>query len=178
MNNPFQEQLLKLGLVDEKQVKKARQASRKKKGRKGRGHAAAPEEAEAARRRQEEKRQRDREANLRRQEERKRKELRAQVKQIVRQGCLRNWEGELPYRFVVDGKIRTIHLGEEARRQVVGGRAAIVRNGDRHVPVSAATAEKLLERDASVVVCWHREGASSDGSDDDGYPPVPDDLVW
>ena len=180
MAKSLQEQLLAAGLADEKKAKQIREEKRKaKKLRKQ--QKAQPSESEQARQRAQqalaEKAARDREINRRYQTEVERRALQAQVRQMVETQGFDRRDGEIPYNFVVDKKVKKILVTARLRDQLAGGRAAIVElDGAFHV-VPADTAEKIRQRDAEVRVIQHQPQAT-DGEDPYGDFPIPDDLMW
>ncbi len=93
--------------------------------------------------------------------------------------------GELEYRFSDGAAIRTLLVDEALRRQLAAGTLVIVRHGEGFELVPRLAAEKVRERDASLIVLDHGQAgeapASSGNAEDDAYYAqfvVPDDLVW
>ncbi len=180
--NPLQEQLLKAGLV--KKSKVAAVAREQNKAR----HAKAPPapneiqlEAERARA---EKVERDRALAAEQKAQSRISELRAQARQIIEDKKLAR-AGEVEYRFTADGAIRTLLVNEALRKQLSSGALVIARLGERHELLPRAAADKVRERDASLIVLDHglgaTEGTDDPTSEDDAYYAqfeVPDDLVW
>lgn len=183
MANPFQEQLLKAGLVDEKRVKKVRHdEARKRKGKAGNQADTAPDPAlkaaEEARRLEAE---RSRELNRRQKEAAERRALEAQVRQLVDTHRQSREGAELPYHFQHGTAVRRILVTREQRDRLGNGRLGIVTLDDEHydiVPRDAA--EKIRERDASRLVLLNEPAQKTEKDEDDPYAgyEVPDDLMW
>jgi uncharacterized protein YaiL (DUF2058 family) len=177
MGNSLQDQLLKAGLVDEKKVKQAAKGkgkhNQKKKQKRNSGGQAAPvvDPAQAAR---------DRELNLQRRQEQERREREAQIRQLIESHQLKEWEGELAYNFVLEGKVKRIHVNEETHRKLTKGLLAIALNGLRMAPIPREPAEKIAERDASRVVLIDSAREEKPKDEEDPYAgyEVPDDLMW
>ena len=91
--------------------------------------------------------------------------------------------GEVEYRFTADGAIRTLLVSEDLRKMLSSGALVIARLGDRYELLPRAAGDKVRERDASMIVLDHSQGAgaSVESSEDDAYYAqfkVPDDLTW
>jgi hypothetical protein len=180
--NPLQEQLLKAGLV--KKSKVAEVAREQNKAR----HAKTPSEPNEiqleAERARAEKVERDRALAAERKAQARVAELRAQARQIIQDRKVPR-SGESEYRFVADGAIRTLLLNEDLRKKVSSGALVIVQLDDRYELEPRPAAEKVRERDASMIVLDHGLDAGTEAvaatSEDDAYYAqfqVPDDLVW
>lgn len=177
MGNSLQDQLLKVGLIDEKQVRDARKA--KKKDRRDRNEKGAKPDAGAQRIRkaQAEKAKRDRALNEQRREREERKARAAQIAQLIEQNRVSRDDGDLPHQFVDGRKIRKIFVTKAMRGDLVNGKLAVVKHRGRYDVVSADVAGKIRSRDPGCVM------AAQSGSDepvDDAYAEykVPDDLMW
>ena len=184
MGNALRDQLLKSGLVNEKQAKKAVKEKHKEAQRQqgqGKSAAAAAEDAARARQAQAEKVERDRLLNQQRQEQAQKKALAAQVRQLVEQHRLPKEEGETPYNFADGGKVKRLYLSERLRRRVAQGQLAIVRLEPGYELVPAEVAEKIQARDAAFVVVFNAPQPAAEAAPaEDPYAKfqVPDDLVW
>ena len=179
MGNSLQDQLLKAGLADEKQAKKARAAKvPKKRGKKSERRPALSESAQGARQAMAEKAEKDRALNEQRKAEAERKAKLAQVRQLVEQNRLPRDEAEIGYNFVDAGKVRRLFVTPGIQSKLGAGRAAIVRLGESYEVVPADIAEKIRARDAASVV--DTGVAESTPDEDDPYKDyqVPDDLMW
>ena len=180
MRNPLQDQLLKAGLVKKAKVNQVvREQAKQRHGK----APVAPSDAEIqAQRLQKERAERDRALAAERKAQSQAGELRAQLRQIIDAQKL-PLEGELAYRFNDGAAIRTIYVTLALRAQLASGRLVVVRDGDSHALLPRATAEKVRERDASLIVLDHGTAAASSqtASDDDAHYAqfeVPDDLTW
>ena len=56
----------------------------------------------------------------------------------------------------------------------------VVRHGEGYEVLPRVAAEKVRERDASLIVVDHAQAVASDGAEDEFYSQfkVPDDLIW
>jgi len=171
MAGSLKDQLLKAGLVSEKQLKHSDHEKRKAKGN-------APAEPLIDKAQESAKAQRDRELNRKRQEEAERKALHAQIKQIVETHRLTDIEGDVPFNFTDGTRIKRLYLKREVQEQVINGTLIIVRQGGRYHLLRPDAAEMVRERNpASVIVL---SSASEKPAEDDPYADyqVPDDLIW
>ena len=69
------------------------------------------------------------------------------------------------------------------RRQLASGALVVARVGDGHALVARAVADRVLARDASLIVVDHAAAVADAApvSDDDAFYSrfeVPDDLTW
>ena len=180
--NPLQEQLLKAGLVKKSKVAEvAREQHVAKHAKATGGPGEIQREAERARA---EKVERDRALAAERKAQARIAELRAQARQIIEDKKVPR-AGESEYRFTADGAIRTLLVNEDLRQKLSSGVLVIARLGDRYELLPRAAGDKVRERDASMIVVDHGQGAGAEASagnaEDDAYYAqfqVPDDLVW
>lgn len=182
MRNPLQDQLLKAGLVKKGQVAQVVREKNRQRKAKGKGKQAVTEApAVDVDRLQAERAERDRAIAAERNERARANELRAQVRQIVDTHKVKR-EGEIDYRFTDVDRIKSVLVNEALRAQLAGGALVIVRHGDGYELLPREAAEKIRERDASMIVLdhGHGEAAVSSDEDDEYYSrfKVPDDLVW
>jgi uncharacterized protein YaiL (DUF2058 family) len=175
--------LLKAGLVNDKQIKKARKEKVKEERR---TQGASPDTPPTGEQRdhhrlQQEKAERDRELNRQRQETAEQKAAIAQVRQLIEAHRERAETGERPYNFVVDGKVKRLYLTDETSRKIASGRLAIVMLDGKYELVGAEAAEKIRARHAASIALWNAgDAARADNSETDEYAgyDIPDDLVW
>jgi uncharacterized protein len=180
--NPLQEQLLKAGLV--KKSKVAEVAREQNKARHGKGPTGLSEAQLEAERARAGKAERDRALEAEHKARRRISELGAQARQIIEDKKVPR-SGEIEYRFTADGAIRTLLVNEESRKMLASGALVIARLGERYELLPRAAADKVRERDASLIVLDHNQDASAEPSvgnaEDDAYYAqfkVPDDLAW
>lgn len=177
MGNSLQEQLLKLGLVDEKRLRQTKQQKRQEQKNPAANKDALREQALKV---QAEKAERDRELNRQRQEEAERKARLAQIKQMIDASRLPKGDGELTYHFIDGRKVRRLYVNPEVHRHLVSGSARVVKlHGQYHI-VPAEVAEKIRERDPACVIDVPETSSSANPNPDDPYAKyqVPDDLMW
>jgi uncharacterized protein len=178
---PLQEQLIKAGLA--KKSKAAAVAREQNKARDAKGPSGPSEIQLEAERARVEKVERDRALAAERKAKAQIAELRAQARQIIRDRKVPR-SGESEYRFTADGAIRTVLVNEDLRKKLSSGFLVIARMDESYELLPRAAAEKVRERDASLIVLDHGQAAGSEPattSEDDAYYAqfkVPDDLVW
>ncbi|MGB6450998.1 MAG: DUF2058 domain-containing protein [Steroidobacteraceae bacterium] len=182
MSASLRDQLLKAGLVNEKQAKEAeRQLEKQQQGRQQlskRGRGLASEQELAARQAQLAKAARDQELNRRQQEQADRRGRLAQIKQLIEQNRLPKAQADESYHFVHGNRVRRIPADAAVRERLARGEIAIVCCEGRYDLVPATTAARIRERDERAVIGQGAAGVSA--SADDGYSDfaVPDDMVW
>lgn len=182
MNNPFQEQLLKAGVVSKQQVQKANQEKNKKKKQQPRRSKKAPVVDEAQLKAQkiaEEKAQRDRELNKRKEDQARGKAISAEINQLIIDNMIKRDEKcELAYNFEHQKKVKRIYINKEMQQNIVQGKLGIARIEGRYELVPATIAEKIKQRNEKRVVIFSDEKTVA--KEDDPYKDfeVPDDLMW
>lgn len=178
--NPLQEQLLKAGLV--KKSKVAEVAREQIKARHGKAPAPTNDIQRGAERARAEKAERDRVLAAEHKARMRIAELRAQARQIIEDKQVPR-SGEIEYRFTADGAIRTLLVNDDLRKLLSAGTLVIARLGERYALLPRAAADKVRERDPSMIVLDHgsaSEPAAASSEDDAYYAQfkVPDDLIW
>ena len=181
--NPLQQQLLKAGLVKKSQASQA--AREQEKARHGKSPAAPTDSQREADRLRAEKAERDRAIEAERKAKVQAQERQAQIRQIIETQKVAR-DGESEYRFNDGTLIRTLLVNTALRRQLAAGSLVIVRFGEGFELVPRAAADKIRERDATVIVLDNGQDKgpaepSTGNADDDAYYAqfqVPDDLIW
>jgi hypothetical protein len=179
--NPLQEQLIKAGLA--KKSKAAEVAREQSKARQGKGPATPSEIQRESERLRAEKVERDRALAAERKAKAHLTELRAQARQIIADKKVPR-SGDSEYRFSANGAIRSLLVNDDLRKKLSSGALVIARRDESYELLPRSAAEKVRERDASLIVLDHGQGAGSEPaatSEDDAYYAqfqVPDDLVW
>jgi uncharacterized protein len=182
MGNALRDQLLKAGLVNDKQVKKAvKEKHKESRQQQGQNRPAADEAKLQAQRQAAEKAERDRQLNLQRKEAADRKALAAQIKQLVETHRQSAGDGEIPYNFTDGNTVKRIYVSARVRDQLAAGKLAVVRCDKEYGLVSPDIAEKIRERSAEAIVLWNQpQPAEPAPEGDDPYAryQIPDDLIW
>lgn len=178
----LQEQLLKAGLVKEKQLKKSNSEKRKQVRAQQHSKAGVIDEAkDAARQALAEKAERDRALAREQNKAAELKAVAAQIRQIITMNRQPKNNGDIAYNFVDDKKIKTLHVDKATLEHLSNGRLAIVTLEGRYEIVPQAAALKIQLRDPAVVIVCNEQQKAADGSvEDDPYAnfKVPDDLMW
>lgn len=184
MGNALRDQLLKVGLVSEKQVKQATKEKHKE-AKRQHGQAktgTADEDRLRSQQAKDEKIERDRRLNQQRQIEAEKKALYAQIVQLVEQNRHPKGEGDTPYNFVDRGKVKRLYVSDSVRQRIVSGQLAVVRMEKEYELVPPETAGKIKARNADSVVVFNepKRQQTLEASSDDPYAKfqVPDDLIW
>jgi len=156
MGNPFQDQLLKAGLVSKKQAKKANREkylSRKKNKRNKENNSSAV--SDKAREEQAAQAKRNRELNRQRSEEKRQREQRAQIKQLIENNRQELDDRGEPYYFTEQNTINRIFVSEDMAEQLSNGHLAIVKLGNNYEVVPAKVARQIANRDKEKLVAFH-----------------------
>jgi len=180
MGNSLQEQLLKTGLVDKSKLNQAKK-QKSKQNRKPRAAKVAPVTLEEQARQKEraEKAVRDHELNQQREEVRRQREVAAQVRQLVRNNrhprpqC----DDDIPFNFQNKDKVKRIFVLPETHTLISTGKLVIVNDNGVFDLVPPAIAEKIRQRNPSLVIDLPKEDVPAA---EDPYADfkVPDALMW
>jgi uncharacterized protein YaiL (DUF2058 family) len=167
MGLSLREQLLKAGVVDKKQVKKAEHEKRVQGKKQKKGKGTAPVENRGKQLLQQQQAEQNR-LNLQRNAERQQQEeLKAKLaaaKQLIEQNKRTLEEGYEAYSYIDGGKICKLYVKEAVADQLASGKLAVARFNDDRVLVPAEIAVKVMERDETAILIYN------DPAEDDGYP--------
>ncbi|MFT7300265.1 MAG: hypothetical protein ACI89Z_000719 [Porticoccus sp.] len=175
----LQDQLLKAGIVNKKKAKQVEQEKRKQTKQAHKGHADVDETKELARKALSEKTIRDREINRQREKAAELKAIAAQTKQLIEVNRIDRSNGEVAYQFTNGTKIKKIFVSPLLHSQLSKGLISIVRLHDQYELVPVAVADKISQRDESIVIVQNQ--VNKDETDEDDYYAdfkIPDDLMW
>ncbi len=178
----LQDQLLKAGLVNEKQAKQAGKEKRKQsKVARRTGEDLSEGLKQSAQLSRAQKAERDRALNRERQQEQERKAVAAQIKQLIQthRQSKGAGPGEVDYNFTDAKRIKKLRVSPAVQQQLIRGQLAVVRLGDDYELVPRVVADKIALRDASTVVVANSKPVQHD-DDEDPYKDyvIPDDLMW
>ncbi|MCE1182674.1 MAG: DUF2058 domain-containing protein [Rhodocyclales bacterium] len=175
----LQEQFLKAGLVNQKKVKQANQEkARQKKVERKTGVETVDEIRIAAQEAQRQQAERARELNAQRVAAANEKALRAQIVQMVQQCRQGRGNGDVAYNFTHDNKVKRIYVSAAVQANLAAGRLVIVCLGDNIELVPKIIADKIAERDASVVVRVSKPVVPVEEDDPYAAYQIPDDFTW
>ncbi len=109
-----------------------------------------------------------------------RKKLKAQIKDLIDNNQLKEWKGEVTYRYLVDKRIRELYVNEAVHKQLAAREVAITRlNGETFlVPLAIATEIKQVNPQWSVFNTESDTESTKKGDEDYAEFQVPDDLQW
>lgn len=154
MGLSLQDQLLKAGIADKKQAKKAKHEKRiKRKKNKGQKKTPAINQTQ-----QEQLAQAKRSQELNRQlnHEKAKLERLAQVEQLIGKNRLDLNKYEDPYYFKVGNKIKKLYVNEEITKKLSLGKLAIVTFNNLYEIVPLDIANKIAERNPASIVVIHK----------------------
>ena len=160
MAGSLTDQLLKLGLVDDKAIRKAKHTHResnKKKGKQGVETDRQQKQADAKNRRLD-ARQSDRSRELSRHDDVKHREGQQQIDQIIESGRV---SGRLHgrrrfYYEAIDGRVPYLEVNDEAINDLQNGRIAFIEGSDgRPVFITREAAARIGELDRTRLTLWN-----------------------
>ncbi|WP_293750989.1 DUF2058 domain-containing protein [uncultured Paraglaciecola sp.] len=185
----LQEQLLKAGLADKKKAKQVRQQKNKQaKAQKNHNVVQTNEAKLAAEKLIEAKKSKDRELNKKTKQEAEKKALVAQIKQLIEANKQPKFAGskreeEVVCNFTDGTLIKRMYVSQSTQKQISQGKLAIVKLNDGYELVPMPVANKIDERDESIVV-YRADNISEEdqksSENDKWYAEydIPDDLNW
>lgn len=180
MGNPFQDQLLKAGVVTKQQVKKAQSASnKKKKEQRSKKNNVVDENKLKAQQLAKEKAEHDKALNSRKEEQAKQKATSIEIDQLILSNLIkRSEECEIVYNFEHRKKVNRIYLNEDMRQRIINGQLGIARIEGRYELIPKLIAERIQKRNEKRVILF--ENVEEEVNEDDPYADyqVPDDLMW
>jgi uncharacterized protein len=175
----LQEQLLKAGLVDKNKVKKVNQdKSKQMKVERRTGEQTVNEARLAALETQRKNAERARDLNAQRDDAARQRMAMAQIAQMVEKNRQSKGGGDVAYNFTHGTRIERIYVSAAVQAHLVAGRLAIVCQGGVTELVPRVIADKIAERDASLVVRVNKPSIETDADDPYAAYQIPDDLTW
>ncbi len=156
MGLSLQEQLLKAGLVDKKQLKQADHAKRvqQKKKRKA-GASFEDREALRLKQQQAERAQQDQRLNAERNRQARQKADQAAAQQLIAANQRPVAEGTVAYHYVADGKIKRLQVSRETADKLAEGRIGLALYIGEPVLLTAETVHKVLARDQEAILAYN-----------------------
>ncbi|CAM3194377.1 nucleoprotein/polynucleotide-associated enzyme [Pseudomonas floridensis] len=175
----LRDQLLKAGLVNQKQAKQVSKEKQKEQRLVHKGQAQVDDsQKRAAQEALAEKVKRDQELNRQQQEKIEQKARTAQVKQLIEASRLPKLTTEDYYNFVDDKKVKRISVNTLMRNKLSSGSLAIVHHGGGYEIIPREAALKIQERDPRRIVLLNTPTEAPDADDPYAAYQVPDDLMW
>ncbi|SHM96800.1 hypothetical protein SAMN05216593_10550 [Pseudomonas asturiensis] len=175
----LRDQLLKAGLVNQKQAKQVSKDKQKEQRLVHKGQAQVDDsQKRAAQEALAEKVKRDQELNRQQQEKVEQKARAAQVKQLIEASRLPKLTTEDYYNFVDDKKVKRISVNALVRNKLSSGSLAIVHHGGGYEIIPREAALKIQERDPRRIVLLNTPTEAPDADDPYAAYQVPDDLMW
>ncbi|MCV4342303.1 DUF2058 domain-containing protein [Pseudomonas capsici] len=179
MSLSLRDQLLKAGLVNQKQAKQVSKDKQKEQRLAHKGQIQIDDsQKRAALEAQAEKAKRDQELNRQQQEKAEAKARTAQIKQLIEVSRLPKLTTEDYYNFVDDKKVKRISVNALMRNKLSSGSLAIVHHGGGYEIIPREAALKIQERDPRRVVLLNTPTEAPDADDPYAAYQVPDDLMW
>jgi len=172
----LQDQLRKVGLVSEKQLRKAQNGLHRKDVREKHGEVDSSKlEAKQV---LEEKLASDRQKNEAKNQVARVRALAAQIKQLIEMNSQREM-GEVAYKFADQGVIKNVYVSAQNKIQLNQGYLAIVKNADGYDMVPEQVARRIMSRKEGVVLYLYKRDKDA-VDEDDPYKDfkIPDDLEW
>ena len=175
----LQDQFLKAGLVDKNKAKQVHQEkSKQKKIERRTGTETVDEARQSALETQRKNAERARELNAQRDAAAAQKAIMAQIAQMVQVNRQPKGGGDIAYNYTFNNKIERFYVSAAVQAHLIAGRLVIVvLNGTAEL-VPRVIADKIAERDASIVVRVKKPVTEVEEDDPYAAFKIPDDLMW
>ncbi|WP_419708927.1 DUF2058 domain-containing protein [Pseudomonas sp. NFX224] len=180
MSISLRDQLLKAGLVNQKQAKQVSKDKQKQQRLAHKGQIELDDSQQrAAQEAMAEKVKRDQELNRQQKEKAEAKARVAQIKQLIEATRLPKLTTEDYYNFVDDKKVKRLSVNALMRNKLSNGSLAIVHHGGGYEVIPREAALKIQERDPQRIVQMNVK-TEEVSVEDDPYAAyqIPDDLMW
>lgn len=175
----LQDQFLKAGLVSQKKVKQAKhEKSKQLKEERRTGAQPVDEGRLSALETQRKNAERSRELNAQRDAAAKQKAVMAQIAQMVQHSRQSKGSGDVAFNFTHGNKIKRLFVSAAVQADLTAGRLVIVCQGESVELVPRVVADKIAERDASLVVRIGKASPDVDADDPYAAYQIPDDFTW
>ncbi len=175
----LQDQFLKAGLINNKKIKQAHQEkSKQKKVERQTGTQIVDEARLAALEIQRRNAERARELNALRDAAATQKAIVAQIAQMVQQNRQSKGNGDIAFNFTYGNKIEWLYVSATVHAHLTAGRLVIVRLAGATELVPRTIADKIAERDPSLVIQVNKSSARIEADDPYAADQIPDDLMW
>ena len=181
MSNPFQDQLLKAGLVTKKQVQKVKQdqnRKRKQQQQHSKREKVVDEAKLKAQQAVEEKTRRDRELNRKKENQARQKAISIEINQLITDNCLARDEScDIVYNFEHNKKVKRIYVNAEMKQKIVQGKLGMARIEGRYELVAKSIAERIQQKNDKRIVIFNAQESDDDNDPYSEYQ-IPDDMMW
>lgn len=175
----LQDQFLKAGLVDKNKAKKLHQdKTQQKKVERRTGNESVDEARLAALEVQRKNAERARELNAQRDAAAAQKAVFAQIVQMVQTNRQSKGVGDIAYYYTHGTKIDKIYVSAEVQKHLIAGRLVIVCLDGKTELIPRVIADKIAERDESLVVRVKKTSTEVDEDDPYAAFQIPDDFTW
>lgn len=175
----LQDQLLKAGIVDKKKAKKIKLAKHSQSKKVPKGQSQINESKLLAEAALAERVARDKALNQEKKLLADAKAIQAQIIQLIKTNAVDCKQGETSYQFTDNNIIKKIYVTETIQKQLSKGIAAIAKLADSYEVVPAKVAEKIAQRDESIIVLLNDNIETEiDANDPYADYQIPDDLMW
>lgn len=178
MGNSLQDQLLAMGLTNQKKAKAAEKEKKKNAKNARKGEEVVDHVKVAAEKARQEKLERDKALNAEKKAQDEAKAIAAQIKQLIQMNAI-SAEGEVAYNFTAGKKIKKVHVTEDIQDRLSRGKLAIAGLDNTYVVIPLGVADKIRQRDEACFI-YIAENTSQEPDEDDPYADyqIPDDLMW
>jgi len=180
MSNPFQDQLLKTGIVSKQQAHNAKKDKNKKnKQQRSKKETAADETKLKVQQDALDKTRLDRDLNKKIEDAASAKALSAAIDQLITKNCIaRKDDCEIAYNFEYRNKVKNIYINDDMKQKIMQGILGIACIDSRYELVPRPIAVKIQQRNKERIILFDMTKQTVDENDPYADYQVPDDLIW
>ena len=177
VKNALQAQLLKAGLVDAKQTKKAaKQVQHAKKT----GQDQQQQLKDDIEKAKQEKQEKDHALNQVKQQQLEEKTLRGNIIQMIKQYRIEHTDGDIGYQFIDENKIKKLYVNQQIYNAIVAGSLVIAKQESEYALIPQRLAEKIEQKMSGYIIGMQTQQDDQTTDEEDPYAAyvIPDDLMW
>ncbi len=175
----LQDQLLKAGVVNKKKAKKIKLAKYSQSKKQPKGHTPIDENKLQAEAQLAERVAKDKALNKENKRLADEKAVQAQIIQLIKANAIDCKNGDVAFQFTDNKTIKKTYVTELLQKQLSKGIVGIAKLAESYELVPAIVADKIAQRDESIIVLMN-DNIDTEIDADDPYADyqIPDDLMW
>ncbi|MDX1812296.1 MAG: DUF2058 family protein, partial [Gammaproteobacteria bacterium] len=107
------------------------------------------------------------------------KPVKLEIKALLKENRLNKTDGEVPYNYTVESKVKRCYVNKEQSDQIISGEISIVNWNDRSYLVPTTLIDELITKHPDLRFFSNaQEYQEKSNNTDESEHPIPDDLMW
>lgn len=110
----------------------------------------------------------------------KRKAIKAQIKKLIEENCVKEFTGEIAYSYQLGARLKQLFVNNDVHTRLAADELVITRlNGNTHI-ITPELVDQILTLNADWAIIRNADKSKSEQPQGDGYEDyqIPDDLIW